>query len=192
MSLLVRTVIVAALFFLPGGLSAGKEVAGTEVTGGRSQDDKIAETARIYLEANGGYIAGDLLTESQIDELQAYLRLSQGNSPATHRDLLKRTLKDRAPLARFFYQKHGSQVLRSAAQELGGYAKLEALSLDSGGRAVLKRAISAGSAPAIVEAIAQDPQYSQTPPSEADQGEIVPRFSKIFTLQDFLEASRAH
>lgn len=153
------------------------------------QQEVVSETARLYLESNNRYHPGDLITESQIEELQQYLRKSLGKSPATHRGLLNRTLKDTAPLSRFFYQESENRVLRLAAEKLGGYADLEALSLDHKGRQALQRAISTGSEAEIVTTVEASRQNSSEKPTRERKKTSPNHLRVIYTLDDFLEAA---
>ncbi|TWU27278.1 hypothetical protein [Bythopirellula polymerisocia] len=149
----------------------------------------ISETARLYLESMTGYVPGGLVTESQIEELQQYLRLSLGASPATHRGLLHRTLKDTAPLCRFFYKEQGSEILSSASSQLGGYAEIEALSLSPQGREVLQRAIIDKSTAEIISMVEAK---RQNPIAQADtkkSGSSSLRQQTIYTLDDYLETA---
>ncbi len=167
------------------------KIAIAEQDSSSQQQKVVSETARLYLESNNGYQPGDLITESQIEELQHYLRKSLGKSPATHRGLLNRTLKDTAPLSRFFYREQGNQVLRSAAEKLGGYVKLEALSLEQKGRQALQRAISTGSEAEIVTMVEASRQNSSEKPTSEQKKTSPYHLRVIYTLEDFLEAAFA-
>ncbi|QEG35620.1 hypothetical protein Pr1d_29220 [Bythopirellula goksoeyrii] len=149
-----------------------------------AQNQIIAKTARLYLESSGTYVPGDLITESQIEELQDYLRRSFGNSPATHRGLSNRALKDDAPLSRYFFREQANQVLRKAAEKLGGYGQLEVLSLNRQGRQVLQEAIATQSEAGIISRIDTSPQNMG---SEASGNPH--QLKAIYTLEDFLEAA---
>lgn len=154
-----------------------------------SQLQVIATTARYYLESGRNYQKGDLITESQIDELQQYLRRSFGNSPATHRGLLNRAVKDNAPLSRYFHREHGSQVLRRASEKLGGYAALEVLSLDRQGRQILQKALTTGTETELIAKIESFQQIRSEKPNGIPENGPPHQMKAIYTLEDFLEAA---
>jgi len=154
-----------------------------------AQDQIIAKTARFYFESSGTYAPGDLITESQIEELQDYLRRSFGNSPATHRGLTNRAIKDDAPLSKYFYREQANTVLRKAAEELGGYGQLEALSLNRQGRKVLQEAISTRSEAGIISRIEISRQNKDAEASGNPQSGSPHQPKAIYTLEDFLGAA---
>ena len=146
------------------------------------QREAIAKIASLYLESIEGYLPGDIITESQVEELQHYLRVSHGVSPVTHRGLLHRALKDTAPLSRFFYREKGSEILRAAERKLGGYAEIEAISLRSQGRDAIQRAIAEQSAAEIVSFVEASRQ------SSADELDNEKKKALAHSPSDFLYA----
>ena len=78
----------------------------TEATG-----RKLAATVYRYFESSKSYHKGDLITRSQLAEMQSYLRKTNGHSPATHPRLLNRALADEARLVRYFYLEKNSEIL---------------------------------------------------------------------------------
>jgi len=93
----------------------------------------LETTVNLYLSADAAYRPGDLLTQSHLEEIQVYLRRTQGNSAATHPKWRQRMLPDSAPLVKIFYS-GGGPILRKAAVKLDGYAKLDRLSRSGSNR----------------------------------------------------------
>lgn len=149
----------------------------------------VSETARFYLESSSDYVPGDLITESQIDELQQYLRRTFGNSPATHRALLNQAIKDNAPLSRYFHREHGSQVLRRASEKLGGYAAIEVLSLNRQGRQILQKAVTTGSEAELVRKIERFQHIPSGDPTSLPKKGVPHQSKSIYTLEDFLDVA---
>ena len=88
---------------------------------------RLEATIKRHFAATTGYQEGDLITRSQIEEVQTYLRKSLGHSVATHPRLLIRFLADEARLARIFYWKDGAEMLRTTVANGHSYEILDKL-----------------------------------------------------------------
>ncbi len=162
--------------------------AGTEMESAERQLEVIAASAKLYLESSSGYVAGDLITESQVEELQHYLLISHGKSPATHSGLLNRAIKDRAPLSRFFYSENGAETLRAAASKLGGYAEIEALAHHREGREALQKAVFNQSVADIVDLV-EISRHATSKQDNHEKNSDRHQLKTIYTLDEFLEAA---
>lgn len=152
---------------------------------------QLKSTVVRYLSADADYRPGDLITQSQLKEIQAYLRRTQGNSPATHPKWRKRMLPDKAHLASIFYS-GGGPVLRQAAAKLGGYGELDRLSKDVSGRRVLQDAIESNSPDKLIRAL--QAKGEKTKAQRSNQGNKPPamvRSTRIYTAAEFLAALAA-
>lgn len=163
--------------------------------GGPSNDSKpvrpaeLEATIRRYFVAIGGFQEGDLVAQSQVRELQIYLRKTRGHSAATHPKLLGRVLPDASRLARLFYSGQGAEVLRNAANKLGGYEYLDRLSRTHAGRAQLNAAIKSDSPglpvellPKLAKKVTKTARTSKESPSKA---------SLIYTVDELVTAISA-
>jgi len=146
-----RIVVVITLMFILS-LSPHLAVAGPVVEES-SQPSALEMTIRRFFEGQGNYQAGDLITRSQVEELQGYLRKTGRRSPASHPVILRRFLPDRNRLCKVFYLKNGGKVLRAASLELGGYAEIEALARKTASYTQLVKAVRSGQADTVVELV---------------------------------------
>jgi len=147
-------------------------------------------TIRRYFTGQSGFQAGDLITRSQVEELQQYLRRTRRRGPASHPRMLRQILPDNCRLAKLFYSGNGDEVLPGAAQRLGGYAVLEALTRSTASYAQLIEAVDSGSVDLVVK-LAESVRSAQK--SETTQVESKKKRRKrvIYTLDEFLSAARA-
>lgn len=154
---------------------------------GQITGQQLRETIERHFDSMDGVQDGDLICQSQVDEVQQYLRRTQGHIPATHPRLFRRALPDLAPLVRFFYMDGGADVLREAAQQLHGYGQLHALSLTGAGRAEISTAIESKNPQLLIKLVTE----RAVSPTSPEQGDRQPHTanSHIFTLQQFLEAA---
>lgn len=160
----------------------------------------LRTTLDLYLSADRSYVSGNLLTDSQLAEFQLYLRKTRGNSLATHSKWIERMVKDSDPLAQMFYN-GGSKLLPEVAEKTGGYAKLEQLSRNAGGRQTLQQAIAAKSVPQILTAIAEHDKKQVTQPSSNKKATgkqavktVAPETAqarRIYTADDYVQAVMA-
>jgi hypothetical protein len=98
----------------------------------------LAATIMRYFASSKNYQRGDLITNSQVAEMQGFLRKTQGHSPATHPRMLRRLLSDNAALVKFFYSGDNRVFLRNAAKKYGGYAGLDRITQSAAGREKLE------------------------------------------------------
>ncbi len=153
-------------------------------------DQCLRETIERYFHSIQDYQQGDLICQSQVEELQLYLLRTHGRVPATHPRLLHRVLPDEAPLIKSFYLNGGANVLREAAERLHGYRALQALAHTVSGRTQISAAISSENLDLLVNAAKQNfsrEQDSSFP--EQDERQVHPAVNHIFTLEQFIEAS---
>lgn len=157
---------------------------------GGLSDQLLRETIERYFSGMSDFQQGDLICQSQVEEVQRYLRKTQGHIPATHLRLLHRALRDEAPLVRFFYMDDGAAILREAARRLGGYGPLQALSLTGQGRLLIDTAINSKDPELLVTFVRQESSSaSSSPSSEQAERQRRPRDGHIYTMQQFIEAS---
>ncbi|MCG8449475.1 MAG: hypothetical protein MI725_07850 [Pirellulales bacterium] len=139
--------------------------------------EHFTATVLRYFASTKSYRRGDLISQSQLAELQTYLRRTQGLSPATHRRLLKRALPDRHGLVKFFHNQKYKDLLRAVAEKSGGYAALDNLSRPTGGRKQLENLLDTGELDALLKTLAELPKRSSAK-----------RVQPIYTADDFLAA----
>jgi len=144
-------------------------------------------TIRRYFEGQSGYHAGDLITRSQVAELQVYLRRTRNRGSASHPLILGRMLPDSCRIAKLFYRKNGGNVLRGAAAKLGGYAAIEALTRSTDSYSQLVEAATSGSVDAVVQ-LAESAGLGQTNETTVTAGKKKRRRKIIYTVDDFLSA----
>lgn len=161
------------------------------------QDQQLAGTIRRYFAGMAGYHEGNLICQSQVEELQRYLRRTQGNIPAVQMLLLKRVLSDEAPLVRFFYTENGETVLGTVASKLAGYTELEAAARTAEGRIQIKKAITANQPDVLLEFLRQEftvNRRSNSSGSQATKGQLETKSAdhRIYTLDQFIEAALAN
>ena len=137
------------------------------------------DTVLRYFSSNQSYRVEDLLVQSQVSELQNYLRSTKGHSPSTHPKLLKRVLPDHSHLAKLFYQKRFKQKLRDLSKELDGYESLHRMCHTAAGSKQLENLLENGETARII-LIAKDlikkPKRKRAP--------------RIYTVGDFLDVSQ--
>jgi len=153
-------------------------------------DQRLRETIERYFHGMQDYQQGDLICQSQVEELQLYLRRTHGRVTATHPRLLHRVLPDEAPLIGFFYRNDGANVLREAAERLHGYRALQALAHTVSGRTQISAAISSKNPELLVNSAKQvfsREQDSRSP--EQNERQVGPGIHHLFTLEQFIEAS---
>ena len=151
--------------------------------------DLLAQTIRRHFLSSEGYVSGDLITRSEAQSLQEYLRKTRGPIPAAHPRLLKKLLPDIDQLVRLFHGKGGSRVLRSAAEQLGGYQELLSLSRSPEGKRLLREAIRNGQPHEVVEHVAQLRAAAQDESRTAGQEDRPARTSviRVFTVEEFIQ-----
>jgi len=147
-------------------------------------------TIRRYFEGQSGYHAGDLITRSQVAELQVYLRRTRNRGPASHPLLLQRMLPDSCRIAKLFYTKNGGNVLRNAAEKLGGYAVIEALTRSTDSYSQLVKAATSGSVDAVVQ-LAESAGLEKTNETTFTAGKKKRRRKIIYTVDEFLSVVSA-
>ncbi len=149
---------------------------------------KLEETVRRYFASIGGYHEGDLISRSQVEDLQVYLRRTQGHSAATHARILRRILPDDSRLVRLFYQKNGAELLRQAAVKNGGYEVFDRLSRSTAKYARLVEATDRGSIEKLNQLTDEELKklLATKEKSEANKSRV--KSSRIYTIEDYLEA----
>lgn len=174
------------MFFVVVGLCLLGQISPAQGGDSASSQASLAETARLYFSSNPEYHTGDLITTSQIEEFQEYLRKTRRKSPLSHPFLLKRALNDDAVLAQLFYSAGGARVLRSAAEDLGGYQKIEHLALHHEGRQLISRSISEHSSANIVAAIRAEEDAEKN-----NEVHVAKGTDRIYTVEDLLRTAFA-
>ncbi len=96
-------------------------------------------------------------------------------------------LPDNSRLAKLFYSRNGNQVLRGAAQKLGGYAVLEALTRPTVSYTRLVEAVDSGSVDSVVK-LAESAGLAQNPGPAKAEGRKKGRKKVLYTVDDFLAA----
>lgn len=150
------------------------------------QNRKLAGTIHRYFASMSGFREGNLIYRSQVEDLQRYLRKTQGNIPASDRRLSNRLLADRAPLVRLFYAESGEAVLSAAAGKLAGYAELGKAARTPAGRKLIKTAILSDRSDALVKFIKQKLAAKSSPDSQQASRTLDTR---IYTVEQFIEAA---
>lgn len=149
---------------------------------------QIGETLQLYLSADQGYRPGDLISRSQLEEFQTYLRATQGTQLATTSRWLNRTLPDSAALVTIF-QRGGSVVLRPAAEKLGGYAELDMLARTGEGRKVIRQAITEKTPDSLVRWVLEKrPAVGSNKQAGAARKGQRARTRRIYTATEYLAA----
>jgi len=175
-------VLLGALSLKPCLAESASEMA--------SKSSDLEMTIRRYFTGQSGYQAGNLITRSQVEELQKYLRRTRRRGPACHPRMLRRILPDGCRLAKLFYSRNGDQVLRVAAQRLGGYAVLEALTRSPASYTQLVEAVDSGSVDSVVQ-LAESASPAQSPETAKAEGKKKRRNKVIYTLDEFFSAAMA-
>ncbi|NOY43598.1 MAG: hypothetical protein GXP26_17395 [Planctomycetes bacterium] len=149
----------------------------------------LKETVRRYFASIGGYHEGDLITRSQVEDLQLYLRRTRGHSAATHARILRRILPDDSRLVRLFYQKNGAELLRQAAVKNGGYEVFDRLSRSTAKYSQLVEATDRGSIEKLNRLTDEESQQqlaAREEKSGKNKGYV--RLSRIYTIEEYLAA----
>jgi len=150
------------------------------------------ETVERYLSVDRNYERGALITKSHLDDLQSYLRRSYGHSIATHVKWQRRMLPDNSRLSQLFYAGGGRFILSKAASQLGGYAKLERLSISSEGRKILHEAIKNNATDVIIQHFEADKlvataKIEAAPANGSTNESVAPkRSTRIYTAADYV------
>jgi len=179
----VNKTIVATVLVLLGAL--GQSPCFAESAGGISPESaELKMTIQRFFAGESGYQNGDLITRSQVEELQKYLRRTRRRGPALHPTLLGRILPDNRRLVNLFYARSSGEVLRVAAEKLGGYAALEALTRSTASYTQLVEAVDSESVDSVVK-LAESAQKADTAKAE---GKKKRRKKAIYTADDFFSA----
>jgi len=152
-----------------------------------SNPSALEKTIRRFFTGQSGYHADDLITRSQVEELQEYLRKTWRRAPASHPLILHRLLPDENRLCKVFYLKNGGKVLREASLKLGGYVGLEALVRTTAKYAHLVKAVRSGSADAVVELVESSDMGKNAETVRAEE-KRERRKKMIYTVDDFISA----
>ncbi len=181
------------LFLLSLGQTYAQPNAPLDVDIPKQEAKRLRETVLRFFEGDSGYQPGDLIVQSQVAELQDYLRRTRGPIHATHSRIRKRVLADNACLARAFYRLGGRKLLGQTAIQLGGYAPLDRLCQTKAGRRKLSKAILAGDMASLVAyAQAIEKTLAESPDAKAKQATFVThRAPKIYSVEDFVLAITA-
>jgi len=149
----------------------------------------LGPTVDRYLSSSPSYRSGDLITRSHVEELQGYLRKTQGHSAATHGKWRQRMLADNASLVKIFYS-GGEEVLREAATKLGSYAELDRLARSGTGRDQLREAVKLKSSELLVRQIMAERAERAAKASEEKVQKVAASSIKarIYTADEFLAA----
>ena len=182
----MNRIVVTTVFLLIETLSSNQCLA--EPPNKESSEPSVQEmTIRRYFEGQSGYHAGNLITRSQVAELQVYLRRTRNRGSASHPLILQRFLPDSCRLAKLFYKKNGGNVLREAAQKLGGYAGIEALTRSPDSYSQLVEAAASGLVDTVVQ-LAELAGFGQTNIKAVSAGKKKRRRRTIYTVDEFLSA----
>lgn len=178
----LQSLLLTALF-----LSEAVANGGTRPPAGSLPPD-FQGTVRRHFASGSDYDPRDLITRTQFEQFQRYLRRTQGNSPLTHPRLLKLFLADNARLSRLFYSAGGKQFFRPLAEQIG-YGPLDALCRTSAGLILVKNCFKAGDAAPILEAIrvrnTRSEQLIESVEPESDGG--ASKEALLYTVEEFLE-----
>lgn len=185
------TFLVAFISLLFAGASGAAEAASPGESPALS-NQRLKETIERYFHSMQDYQQGDLICQSQVEELQRYLLRAFGRIPTTHPRLLHRVLPDEAPLIRLFYMDNGADVLRAAAERLHGYDALQALAHTATGRTQIGAAISSKNPDLLADTAPLEPSpgVDSRSPDQAER-QAHPGINHIFTLEQFIEAALA-
>ncbi len=155
--------------------------------------DPLSKTVVRYFKGQSNYLDGDLIVRSQVAELQAYLRKTQGACAATNPLLRRRVLVDHSCLARAFYSLGGDRLLREAAGILGGYGPLDRLCQTKAGRAILTTAVRQANLEMLLGYLHKHelpPKLIRISQRDTDnqQKHLVQKLSRIYTVEELLKA----
>ena len=190
---------VALVWSLPLVLVVGL-VSNMAVAAGPEVDANLVETIRLFFTLDPEFRPGDLITRTQVEELQTYLRKTRREGPATEISLLARSLPESTPLVRFFYQDDGSELLRQAAKQLGGYEPIYKLCHMPQERLLVRKAILKSDLSALLAVVADTtndsphlsekggPSSLSLPTNDLDHGKSTTRLHRIFTVEELIDA----
>lgn len=105
-----------------------------------------------HLKANADYVAGDLLTQRDVEPIFNDL-IEQGRPPAANEALYDAILPDRDFLAMSLRTPEGTKFMRAVAKLPAAYDRLERLSWSATGRKMLAELIAAPEGPKLFERI---------------------------------------
>jgi len=182
--IVIATVLVSLEVLANGAYSAeSAESAGAD----SAKASNLEMTIRRFFSSQSDYEAGDLITRSQVMELQGYLRKTRRRGAASHPLILQRVLPDDCRFTKLFYSKNARDVLRAAAQKLGGYEDLKALTKSTDKYTQLVQTVNVGSVDAVVK-LAESASKGRT--TATKNGADKQRRSKriIYTVEEFLNA----
>jgi len=179
--------VVATTLMLLAALSHNHSFAAQE-SGDVVEPSVLEKTIRRHFAGQSGYHVGDLITRSQVAELQVYLRRTRCHGPACHPFMLQRVLPDTCRIVKLFYSKNRGNVLRKAAQKLGGYAVIEALTRSPANYTQLVKAADSASVDAIVQ-LAETTGFGRGYETANSEGPKKRRKKVIYTAAEFLNAT---
>ena len=141
----------------------------------QAERTELAETVYRFMAASGGIQPDDLIVQSDVQELQDFLRVTRHGRPLSSPLLARRILADRSPLSRL-YHRQGGHALRAAAEALGSFAPLDQLASSGAGRKALQIAIDSGS---VVELLRMIEDLDSQPRSASS-------LRKIYTTREMV------
>jgi len=143
----LRFGVVAALCVVAAG--AEYAVAAKPKPLDRATLERLVAT---HLKANADYVAGDLLTQRDVEPIFNDL-IAQGRPPAANEALYDAILADRDYLAMSLRTPEGTKFMRAVAKLPAAYDRLERLSWSATGRKMLAELIAAPEGPKMFERI---------------------------------------
>lgn len=163
--------------------------AETSTEGNASDLTVLGETVQRYFSGMGGYQEGDLLSRSQVQELQDYLKKTRGHSPATHPWILSRVLADNSRLVRLFYRHNGAELLREAVAKGNGYEVFKSITHTSIGYSELVDAVERGAVEDLIQ-MANQKSQQQADALKASDSSPKKRLKPplIYTATDYIAA----
>lgn len=177
-SQMIRSVLVGIILYIAtlGGQATAadpKEIAPAQ----------LKAIVHRYFHADPNYHDGDLLTRSQLAEMQLYLRRVRGNTLASHRKWRDLMLPDNAPLISI-YRGDDQGTLREAAIKAGSYAELDRLARTLAGREKIQAALKQKSADQLLALIEEARAGQHAEESSASTADRRPR--RIYSADDFI------
>lgn len=113
---------------------------------------RLQQLVAAHLKANPGYVAGDLLTQRDVEPIFNAL-IEQGRKPADNESLYDAILPDRDFLAMSLRTPEGMKFMRAVSKLPHAYDRLERLSWSATGRKMLAELIAAPEGPSMFERI---------------------------------------
>ncbi|QDS99521.1 hypothetical protein [Adhaeretor mobilis] len=163
---------ITALAFTVG---VNVQLAGNETQQRENEQRVLTETVYRFMAANADIQPDDLIVQSDVRDLQDFLRVTHHHMAFSSPLLVNRILADRSPLSRLYYR-DGGDALRSVAEALGSYAPLDRLASRGSGRKALQVAIDSGS---VVELLRTIESLESRPPPASSQ-------TKIYTTRELV------